>query len=197
MALKQNGSDKIFTTQKHTIRVLFGDLDAYLDKLSTCARVREFGKQKLGSEFYTKEHTKPIFNRLKLLTVQNIHKYHSVTELFKIMKFRTPYSLYEKISLSVRDTSNLIILPTPALSFFYESSKMWNSVHKNLLVPDKGMLTSISSIKLKLKATLLESHSLNDPILWTPDNFQLKPPKPTYSCNTNSPGTDPIIVNVT
>ena len=197
VALKQNGSDKIFTTQKHTIRVLFGDLDAYLDKLSTCARVREFGKQKLGSEFYTKEHTKPIFNRLKLLTVQNIHKYHSVTELFKIMKFRTPYSLYEKISLSVRDTSNLIILPTPALSFFYESSKMWNSVHKNLLVPDKGMLTSISSIKLKLKAILLESQSLNDPILWTPDNFQLKPPKPTYSCNTNSPGTDPIIVNVT
>ena len=64
--------------------MLFGDLDAYLDKLSTCARAKEFGKQKLGADFYTKEHTKPIFNRLKLLTVQNLHKYHSVTELFKI-----------------------------------------------------------------------------------------------------------------
>ena len=73
VALKQNDSDKVFITQKHSIRVLFGDLDAYLDKLATCARVREFGKQKLGSKFYTKEHTKPIFNRLKLLTVQNLH----------------------------------------------------------------------------------------------------------------------------
>ena len=64
VALKQNDSDKVFITQKHSIRVLFGDLDAYLDKLATCARVREFGKQKLGSKFYTKEHTKPLFNRL-------------------------------------------------------------------------------------------------------------------------------------
>ena len=200
VALKQNGNDKILITQKHATRVLFGDLDAYLDKLSTCARAREYGKQKLGSKFYTKEHTKPILNRLKLLTVQNIHKYHSVSELFKIMKFRVPYSLYEKINISVRDTSNLIILPKPSPNFFYESSKMWNSVHKNILVPEKGLLTSISLVKHKLKTILLESQSLNDPNIWTPDNFQLKPPKPTYPSNMNVANatlyTDPLIVNV-
>jgi hypothetical protein len=117
------------------------------------------------------------------------------------MKFRTPYSLYEKINISVRDTSNLIILPKPTLNFFYESSKMWNLVHKNLLVPEKGMLTSIAIIKHKLKTILLGSQSLNDPNIWTPDNFQLKPPKPTYSINMNVADatlyTEPLIVNVT
>jgi hypothetical protein len=117
------------------------------------------------------------------------------------MKFRVPYSLYEKINISVRDTSNLIILPKPTPNFFYESSKMWNSVHKNLLVPEKGLLTSISIIKHRLKTTLLESQSLNEPNIWTPDNFQLKPPKPTYPSNMNvadtSLYTKPLIINVT
>jgi hypothetical protein len=181
VALKPNASDKVFVTQKHTIRVLFGDLDAYLDKLSTCARAREFGKQKLGSEFYIKEHTKPIFNRLKLLTVQNLHKYHSVTELFKIKKYRTPYSLHEKISISSRDTSNLIILSQPGKNFFYESSKMWNLIHKSILTPDSGLYTSVSLVKQRLKAILLNSQSLHDVNAWTLENFQIKPPTPTYS----------------
>ena len=156
-ALKPNESDKIFITQKHCIRVLFGDLDAYLDKHATCARVREFGRQKLGSKFYSKEHTKPIFNRLKLLTVQNLYKYHSATEIFKIMKFRVPYSLFEIINLSKRDTSNLIILSQPSPTFPYESSKMWNSVHKNIIKFDDGFSTSVSLVKQRLKFLILES----------------------------------------
>ena len=77
------------------MRVLFGDLPAYLDKLATCARARPFGDQKLGAKFYSKEHTKPIFNETKLLTIQNLYKYHCILEIFKIIKFRTPYSLFE------------------------------------------------------------------------------------------------------
>ena len=195
-ALKPNESDKIFITQKHCIRVLFGDLDAYLDKHATCARVREFGRQKLGSKFYSKEHTKPIFNRLKLLTVQNLHKYHSVTEIFKIMKFRVPYSLFEIINLSKRDTSNLIILSQPSPTFPYESSKMWNSVHKNIIKFDDGFSTSVSLVKQRLKFLILESQGLHDAKFWTPDNFQLKPPKPTYSNSNISTSVEhEIIVN--
>ena len=138
VAIKSIPSEKLFITQKHCIRVLFGDLDAYLEKHSTCARAREFGRQKLGSEFYKKEHTKPILNRLKLLAVQNLHKYHSVIEIFKIMKFRVPYSLYDLVNLSNRDTSNLIILPQPSPTFLYQSSKMWNALHKNLIKFDNG-----------------------------------------------------------
>ena len=197
-ALKPTENDKIFITQKHCIRILFGDLDAYLDKYATCARVREFGRQKLGSKFYTKEHTKPIFNRLKLLTVQNLYSYHSVTEIFKIMKFRIPYSLFELINLSSRDTSNLIILSQPSLTFFYESSKMWNSVHKYIIRFYDGFATSISLVKQRLKAIILESQGLHDAKFWTPENFQLKPPKSTYSNSTISNSTlseREIIVN--
>ena len=185
-ALKPNASDKIFITQKHCIRILFGDLDAYLDKHATCARVREFGRQRLGSKFYSKEHTKPILNRLKLLTVQNLHKYHSVTEIFKIMKFRVPYPLYETIDLSSRDTSNLIILSHPSPIVFYESSKMWNSVYKRLIKFDNDFSTSVSLVKQRLKSLILESQGLHDAEMWTPENFQINPPRPIYSNNTIS-----------
>ena len=192
VALKQNDSDKVFITQKHSIRVLFGDLDAYLDKLATCARVREFGKQKLGSKFYTKEHTKPIFNRLKLLTVQNLHKYHSVTEIFKIIKFRVPYSLHDKIKISNRDTSNLIILPQPSRTFFYESSKMWNAVHKSILTFGNEFSTSVSLVKQRLKTIILVSQGLHDAKFWTPENFQIRPPRPTYSSSVITK-TEPLL----
>jgi hypothetical protein len=38
VALKDKANDTLFITQKHCIRILFGDLAAYLEKLSTCAR---------------------------------------------------------------------------------------------------------------------------------------------------------------
>ena len=60
---------KILVLQKRVVRYLFGDYDKFLDKLSTAARTRPYGKQKLGTEFYLKEHTKPLFSKYKLLTV--------------------------------------------------------------------------------------------------------------------------------
>ena len=54
--------DRLFRVQKHCVRLLFGDLDKYLDKFKTCARARPYGKQILGSEFFCKEHTKPLFS---------------------------------------------------------------------------------------------------------------------------------------
>ena len=40
-----------------------------MDKFSTCARTRPFGDQFLTSDFYVKEHTKPIFKDKKILTL--------------------------------------------------------------------------------------------------------------------------------
>ena len=128
-ALKDQPNDKLFITQKRCIRILFGDLNAYLDKHATCARARPYTKQRLGAAFFEKEHTKPIFNRLQLLTVQNLYKYHCISEIFRIMKFRTPYSLYSTIDSSKRDTSNVIILPRKTNTFLYIASKLWNSIH--------------------------------------------------------------------
>ena len=156
VALKPQPSEKLFVTQKHCIRVLFGDLNAYLEKYATCARVREFGYQKLGANFYTKEHTKPLFNKLKILTAQNLFTYCCISEIYKILMFRTPYSLYQLINLSKRDSSNLIILPQYSKTFLYEASKLWNAIHKCLIKPENGFATSIFLVKNRVKSIILK-----------------------------------------
>ena len=104
--------------------ILFGDYEAYMNRLSTCARCRPYGRQKLGSNFHQKEHSKPLLNDLKLLSVQNLFKYYCVSEIFKIIKFRCPYPLYRSISVSTRDTSLTIILPEKKHIFIHSSTNM-------------------------------------------------------------------------
>ena len=171
--LKERPEEKLFTTQKHCMRVLFGDLAAYLDKHATCARVRPFGNQKLGAEFYTKEHTKPIFNKTKILTIQNLYKYHCILEMYKIIKFRTPYSLFEDTTISMRDSSHAIILPPKSNYFLYKASSFWNSTCKKLIEYEHGFATSVSLVKARLKNLLLQIQSLHQPATWNNDNFNI------------------------
>ena len=49
-------TEKLFKIQKHCIRILFGDIEKYLDKFRTSARTRPFEAQRLGAEFFCKEH---------------------------------------------------------------------------------------------------------------------------------------------
>ena len=63
---------------------MFGDTEAYQDKFKTCARTREFGSQKLGSEFYEKEHTKPI---LKSMVSLRFKTFIIITALMKYTKY--------------------------------------------------------------------------------------------------------------
>jgi hypothetical protein len=178
--------DRVFITQKHCIRLLFGNLEAYLGKQQTCARARPYYSQKLGSHFYEKEHTKPVFNRLQILTVQNLFKYHCITEIFKIIKFRTPYSLYELIKLSARESSYTIILPPKIETFIWKASLAWNTIHKYVLNSNKGLTTSVTSIKHRSKAIILECQALHDPEEWKPDNFILLPKAINFSHNNHS-----------
>ena len=181
VTLQENSRDSLFITQKHCIRVLFGDLEAYLKKQETCARTRPYLSQKLGRQFYEKEHTKPMFNRIKILTVQNLFKYHCITEIFKIMKFRTPYSLFELIKVSERDSSYTIILPTKIETFIWKASKAWNTIYKYVLNGEKGLATSVNSIKHRSKAIILECQALHNPHEWKPDNFSLVPKATNFS----------------
>ncbi len=52
---------------------MFGDNVS--NKYMTCARCRPFNKQVLDSEFFQKEHTKPVFNNNSILTVNNMYTY--------------------------------------------------------------------------------------------------------------------------
>ena len=194
-SIKDKANDKLFIIQKHCIRILFGDLDAYLEKQSTCARARPYKQQKLGARYFEKEHTKPIFNRLNILTVQALYKYHCISEIFKIIRFRCPYSLYECINISKRDTSNVILLPDKSNTFLYLASHMWNSVHKRIISPEKGICTPLNSIKLRMKNLLLGAQSSEMKNVWTDHNFQIPLPTTSTSLKVHRPiGENEIVI---
>jgi hypothetical protein len=95
----------LFKTQKKCTRIIFGDKKSYVDKFKICARSRcrpNINKQHLGTEFYVKESTKPLFKAHDLLTVHNLYKHRFIMELFKIIKYRLPISLYELFNRSNR-----------------------------------------------------------------------------------------------
>ena len=62
-AISQNKINELDLIQKKcvTVRILFGDFNAYIDKFKTCGKTRPFISQILGSYFYKKENTKPLF----------------------------------------------------------------------------------------------------------------------------------------
>ena len=72
-------SKKLFKIQKHCIRILFGDLEKYLDKFKTSARARPFETQRLGAEFVCK----PLFNKLGILAFQNLFHYQTCLETLR------------------------------------------------------------------------------------------------------------------
>ena len=167
----ENKINPLFTVQKHCVRILFGDRKAYLDKYCTCARTRSLGMQKLGSKFFEKEHTKPIFNKNELLTVHNLHKYFCILETFKILKFRVPIRLHEMYSNSYCE-GLLLLTPEPSIQFWYTSAKAWNSTFKKLLMgPDFDLTTKVSYFKQALKALLFSRQKIGEEHEWKSPNF--------------------------
>ena len=79
----------LFKAQKKAIRVVFGNKEQFLDKFRTCAKARPYPDQKLGQEFFNKEHANHI------LTLQNLNFYHTCSEIFKIFKYRNLISIYQ------------------------------------------------------------------------------------------------------
>ena len=166
--------NKIFTVQKHSIRILFGDRKSYLEKFQTCVRVRPKGEEKLGSEFYSREHTKPLFMEQKLLSVKNLYHYFCILDVFKILKFRNPISLYDVYKISNRESSLALITPKRSNQFFYKSSVAWNSIYKKCLAkPDSDFTTKISYFKDELRKLLLLKQSEGKEVEWQKSNFQL------------------------
>ena len=109
--------------QKTFLRILFGDNEAYLDKFKTSARVRLFEEQKLGAEFFKREHTKPLFTKHFVMNVRN-----------EILKFRI--SLFEILELSKRNglKESRLITPEPSLNFTYQAALIWNVVREVLML---------------------------------------------------------------
>ena len=165
--------EKIFKAQKYCIRILFGDLNRYLDKFCTAARVRPFKKQKLGQEFFQKEHTKPLFHKNRILVVQNIYNYQCCLNMFKILQSEIPPAIFNQFKLSARNGQNLVILPPANIhDFVYTGGKLWNLIAKKLGIKYIKNI-STESFKKKIKIYLLTIQNLFDPTEWYPKNFKL------------------------
>ena len=167
-------TNRLFVLQKHCIRILFGDLKAFLDKHSTCSRTRAFEYQKLGHEFYCKEHTKPLFYKQQILSFKNLYNYQICIETLKILKFKYPLCLHRLFTLSPRNNENLL-LARPRQSLFVSIRlHIWNSCVKLITQGEKIFDTNIASFKTKVKKTLLEIQNAFDENEWYPDlNFDI------------------------
>ena len=166
--VSKNRLEPLFLTQKKCLRILFGDRQAYKDKFKTCARARPFGAQKLGAEFYRKENSKPLFLSNKLLTVHNLYKYHCTMETYKILKFRTPISLYSLFQLSNRKET-LLCLTRTLTNYTMNSSKLWNTYRELLKVYE--FTVSVSVLKGRLKDHLISIQKLHSTTEWYETDF--------------------------
>ena len=167
-------TDRLFVLQKHCIRVLFGDLKAFIDKHSTCSRTRSLEFQRLGHEFYCKEHTKPLFYKNQILSFQNLYTYQVCTETVKILKFKYPSCLYNLFTVSSRNNEN-ILLARPRQSLFVSNRlQIWNCCVKLIIKSEKILETNVASFKLKVKNSLLDIQNAFDENEWFPDlNFDI------------------------
>ena len=162
--------EKLFIIQKKCIHILFGDQQKYNDKFCTCARTRPFNKQILGQEFYTKESSKPIFNRKNLLTVHNLYVYYISLETLKILKLRTPMSMFSFFKISSRN-STFLITPPPTNYFVYKSAFLWNLVNNIVFSKLIDFSLNITVFKTTLNKFLLQQQSAHDPKEWCSKNY--------------------------
>ena len=160
---------QLFLLQKKCIRILFGNKEAYIDKFKTSARTRVFHDQKLtNTNFYVREHTKPLFKANTILTLHSLYCYHSLIMLYKTLRFKSPYSLYICFNVSVRKET-LIIVPLFSHNFVYKAAVLWNNIRTTLVIKDFSQ--SISVTKVNIKAHLQKIQNLGDQIEWSPENI--------------------------
>ena len=160
----------LFKAQKKALRVVFGDRIKYLDKFKTCARTRPYPDQKLGSDFYIKEHTKQLFNLHKILALKNLYFHHCCSEVFKVFKYRDPIVIFEKFKFSKSYKDLYLTTPKPSNLYSYNTSVAFNTARKIIKVKDAS--TPVSAFKEKLKNYLLEKQLLGDDINWIDLNFE-------------------------
>ena len=153
--VSSNQLKPVFVTQKKCVRILFGDFEKYADKYRTCARTRPINSQKLGSKFYEKESTKPLFAKHELLAVENLYRHRSIIEMFKTIKSHVPVSLFDHFKLSSRKDS-LLITPDPNDQFVYKSAWLWNNFRKT---SNLTFTSGTGAVKNALRNSLLSAQS--------------------------------------
>ena len=122
--------------------------------------------------YYPPPTSKPLYNDNDILTLYNLYIYHTTVEVFKILKYRTPISLYSCFIRSNRKDT-LLITPYTSHHFIYRSSEIWNLVRQKLKVLDLS-LTKIGFIKSSLKSLIIKSQKLGDSMVWNDNEINVK-----------------------
>ena len=160
----------LWLAQKHCVRVLFGNKQAYLEKYMTCARARQFNEQALGNAFFQLEHSKPLFREHDILAFKNLYSYHTFMEVFKILKLECPTALHQRFTLSKRKNTTLIS-QLPSQDFISRSTKLWN-----IIAPKIGLFDYSYKISLArncLKRALLKLQHASDCTNWTSNDYDV------------------------
>ena len=87
---------------------------------------------------------------------ENLYRHRCLMELFKIVKYRVPISIYDLFVRSDRKET-YIITPNPSHNFIYKSSWLWNEFRK--IIGPLDFTSPISSIKNLLTKSLLSAQA--------------------------------------
>ena len=104
------------------------------------------------------------------MTVHNIYNYHCFMDVLKILKLRTPISLYAEFNLSNRKET-LLLTPSPDTYFIYKSSILWNYLRNKLNMKDFSM--NISHFKSQIKSLILSVQQSHHETEWSVHNFEI------------------------
>ena len=176
--------------QKRCVRILFGDNYSFdhPEYYLTCARARTYMDHTTLKD-YSLEHTKPIFNKHKLLTLNNLYVQRSLAELIKILKSHTPISMFKFLQFCPRSHHYRLLIPKHNLG--YTVIILWNTCIGTLLDPpipstvlqsgnsqviipgsniNYDLTISLGTFKTRLKNLLLNSQKLGNRIDWIKSN---------------------------
>ena len=192
--VSKNKLQCLFVLQKRCIRLLFGKDKSYdhPEYYDNCARARSY-QQHMSAKNFKLENTKPIFNAQNLLTLHHLYIYHTFLDTFKIIKYRTPMSIYKLLKNSPRKINIKLEIPIVSLdlakkNFIFQSSCIWNDIIGKVLNPcsvnkdgvifpglnfGSDITIPMAALKEKLRNLLLNTQQLdslnsND---WYPENF--------------------------
>ena len=170
---------KLFAIQKRCIRILFGEIPSFdhVEFYETCARVRTY-EDHMAAKNFVLEHTKPLFNKHGLLTLQNLHIMRTLTEFFKVMKYQSPISMLNILPLLQATSATdyrRIKLPKFSLgvsknNFVISACLLWNKYISNIL--DKPVLSAINFNNKQLSLLIIPGSNKNSDLTITVPLFK-------------------------
>ena len=103
----------------------------------------------MTSKDYSLEHTKPLFNKHKLLTLHNLYVLRTLVESIKIIKHHLPIPMFSFFTFCPESHHYRLLIPRFNLdiskhNFVVSASKLWNLCIEKIL--DKSMLSTVNTL---------------------------------------------------